>query len=150
MYNGPKTFDLPNYLAQSQMLQGQMQQQMQQFNQLNIYNQNSRGKEYMQEVNKIMEKMDKPEVQLLLEEPEFQAAKQVYEAGFMSFLTKRFNDEFLADELGNEAAKQLLDVTKKLADKVNYASKQKQERYDKLLELLDKNPELLKQLETKE
>jgi hypothetical protein len=98
----------------------------------------------MQEVQNLMNKLDKNELQLLTEEDAFKISKMNYEAAFMEFLSNKYNNEFLTSSKGEEASKAILEVTKQLIDKVNYANRVKQEKYDKLLAYLEANPDILK------
>jgi hypothetical protein len=130
-------------------LNRQLQQLQTQINQVNIYNRNSKGQEYMQEVGSMMAKLDKNEMTLLLEDEAFKKSKDNYEAAFMDFLSTKYNNEFLAGNKGEEAAKDILETVKKLMDKVDYANKVKQEKYEKFMAFLEQNPDILNQLESK-
>jgi hypothetical protein len=124
------------------------QNQMQQFNQVNLFQQQqSRGMEHIKAFNEVLGGLSKEETQNLMTHERFVAAKTMYEAGFMEFLSQKYSQEYLASQVGEQCAANLLNETKAIAEFVTVESKHKKERVDKLLELLDKNPELLNQLE---
>jgi hypothetical protein len=112
-----------------------------------MMNMATKGKENIAESNRLIERLDKNEAEQLVKDQEFIEAKNIYEQAFMGFLSAKFTDEFLMSKNGEEASQILLDTTKKLMDKVNYAAREKQRKFDRLMEALEKNPELAKQLE---
>jgi hypothetical protein len=124
------------------------QNQMQQFNQVNLFQQQqSRGMEHIKALNDVLSGLSKEEMQNLTSNERFVAAKNMYDAGFMEFLSQKYSNEYLASQIGESCAANLLNETKTIAEFVAVESKNKKDRVDKLLELLDRNPELLNQLE---
>jgi hypothetical protein len=91
--------------------------------------------------------LNSEEATALTQNEEFIIAKNSYEKGFMDFLSNKFAGEFLGTDAGEKLSDHLLDTTKKVLDFVAVESKIKKEKVDKLLAFLEKNPELLNQIE---
>lgn len=77
----------------------------------------------LDEINREVGSLSLDEQKVLAQMPEYQMAKQTYEAGFMSFLGTKFSQEFVSSADGKE-------------DKVNT-----------LLELVEQDPEIKKRLD---
>ena len=124
------------------------QNSLTQFNQMNLFQpQQSRGMENIKALNDVLNGLSKEELANLVANERFVSAKNTYDAGFMEFLSQKFSNEFLSSQQGEQYSSHLLSETNAIAEFVTVESKQKKERVDKLLELLDKNPDIIKQLE---
>jgi hypothetical protein len=123
--------------------------QMAQFNQMNVYNgtQQSKGQANIKAFQDAVSGLNSEEATALTQNEEFIIAKNSYEKGFMDFLSNKFAGEFLGTDAGEKLSDHLLDTTKKVLDFVAVESKIKKEKVDKLLAFLEKNPELLNQIE---
>ena len=74
-------------------------------------------------------------------------AKQTYEAGFMAFLGNKFGSEYVSSPDGKLVAENLLDTIKKNKTIIQNQIKAKEERVNKLLELLETDPEMKKKMD---
>lgn len=118
-----------------------------QFNQqLNVYQQIQKNKS-MEEFNQIISSLSQSEQSELMSSQSFIEAKSYYEECFIEYLASKFGNEFLSSQLGDKAATELLSATKSGLDSIQYKAKQRDEKLQKLAELLERNPELAKQLE---
>jgi hypothetical protein len=73
---------------------------------------------------------------------EYKLAKEMYETSFMGYLSSKFSQEYVATPDGKMAAENLLNTIRSAKDKIAYESKVKKEKIDKMLELLDNDPEM--------
>lgn len=101
----------------------------------------------LEEINKTVASMNSEEQAVMAESNEYKLAKQTYEAGFMSYLGSKFASEYVNTPNGKIAANNLLTTIKNLKEKVNEGIKAKQQKIDKLLSLLEKDPDLKKKYE---
>lgn len=101
----------------------------------------------LEEINKTVASMNSEEQAVMAESNEYKLAKQTYEAGFMSYLGSKFASEYVNTPNGKIAANNLLTTIKNLKEKVNEGIKIKQQKIDKLLSLLEKDPDLKKKYE---
>lgn len=62
----------------------------------------------LDEINREVGSLSLDEQKVLAQMPEYQMAKQTYEAGFMSFLGTKFSQEFVSSADGKVAADNLL------------------------------------------
>jgi hypothetical protein len=123
-----------NYMQQMQVMQ-QMQQQKQ------------ASMPVLEEINKAVSAMNAEEQSMMAESQDYQFAKQTYEAGFMSFLGSKFASEYVSTPDGKIAANNLLNIIKQQKEKVSEGLRAKQQKIDKLLNLLENDPELQKKYE---
>lgn len=79
--------------------------------------------------------------------PEYQMAKQTYEAGFMSFLGTKFSQEFVSSADGKVAADNLLATIRKSKEHIHAQLKAKEDKVNTLLELVEQDPEIKKRLD---
>ena len=96
----------------------------------------------MEEINRLVSSMTSDEQSILMESHEYQLAKQTYEAGFMAYLSGIFSSDYMASPDGKLAAEGLLNTIRGVKDKITYEAKVKREKMDKMLELLDSDPEM--------
>lgn len=66
----------------------------------------------LDEINREVGSLSLDEQKVLAQMPEYQMAKQTYEAGFMSFLGTKFSQEFVSSADGKVAADNLLERVK--------------------------------------
>lgn len=96
----------------------------------------------MEEINRLVSSMTSDEQRILMESHEYQLAKETYEAGFMSYLAGIFSNDYIASPDGKLAAEGLLNTIKSVKDRITYEAKIKREKMDRMLELLDSDPEM--------
>ena len=101
----------------------------------------------LEEINKVVSSMSREEQTAMSESKKYQLAKQTYEAGFLAYLGNKFANEYVNTPDGKIAANSLLNTIKQLKDKVNEGIKLKQQKIDKLLSLLENDPDLKKKYE---
>ncbi len=87
------------------------------------------------------------EQKVLAQMPEYQMAKQTYEAGFMSFLGTKFSQEFVSSADGKVAADNLLATIRKSKEHIHAQLKAKEDKVNTLLELVEQDPEIKKRLD---
>ena len=118
------------YLQQMQTMQAMQQQ-----------------KQASEEINKIVSSMSSEEQAVMAESREYQLAKQTYEAGFLGYLGSKFAVEYVTTPDGKIAANNLLTTIKQQKERVNEGLRAKQQKIDKLLNLLENDPDLKKKYE---
>ena len=91
----------------------------------------------LDEINREVGSLSLDEQKVLAQMPEYQMAKQTYEAGFMSFLGTKFSQEFVSSADGKVAADNLLATIRK----------SKEDKVNTLLELVEQDPEIKKRLD---
>lgn len=96
----------------------------------------------LEEISRSFNSMTSDEQSLLMDSHEYQLAKNTYEQNFMAYLSSKFSQEYVATPEGKLAAENLLNTIKSAKDKIAYESKVKKEKIDKMLELLDNDPEM--------
>lgn len=101
----------------------------------------------LEEINRIASSMNAEEQSAMSETREYQLAKQAYEAGFLSYLGSRFAVEYVNTPEGKTATNNLLTTIKQQKEKVNEGIKAKQQKIDKLLNLLENDPDLKRKYE---
>ena len=74
-------------------------------------------------------------------------AKNLYETGLLNFISSRFSYEFVSTHGGKEAAMNLLNVIKGSKEKIMYQAKIRDEKINKVLDMLENDPELRKRYE---
>ena len=117
------------YMQQMQAMQAMQQQQQ---NMIPV----------LDEINKTVASMSSEEQAAMAESQEYQLAKQTYEAGFLGSLGSKFASEYVSTPDGKIAAGNLLKTIKQQKERVNEGLKIKQQKIDKLLSLLESDPEL--------
>ena len=70
-----------------------------------------------------------------------------YEAGFLGYLGSKFAVEYVTTPDGKIAANNLLTTIKQQKERVNEGLRAKQQKIDKLLNLLENDPDLKKKYE---
>lgn len=118
-----------NYQLQMERLNGMKQQQMSTL-------------PVLEEISKAFNSMTSDEQSMLIDSHEYKLAKETYETGFMGYLSSKFSAEYVATPEGKIAADNLLSTIKSAREKIAYESKVKKEKIDKMLELLEKDPEM--------
>ena len=101
----------------------------------------------LEEINKIVSSMSSEEQAVMAESREYQLAKQTYEAGFLGYLGSKFAVEYVTTPDGKIAANNLLTTIKQQKERVNEGLRAKQQKIDKLLNLLENDPDLKKKYE---
>ena len=96
----------------------------------------------LEEISKAFSSMTSDEQSILMDSHEYKLAKETYEAGFMGYLSSKFSQEYVSTPDGKMAAENLLNTIKSAKDKIAYESKVKKEKIDKMLELLENDPEM--------
>lgn len=124
-------------------LQNQYLQQLQVIQQT----QKAQTQPILEEINREVGSLSKEEQSFLAQNNEYQMAKQTYEAGFMAFLGNKFGSEYVSSPDGKLAAENLLDTIKKNKTIIQNQIKAKEERVNKLLELLETDPEMKKKMD---
>ena len=124
-------------------LQNQYLQQLQVIQQT----QKAQTQPILDEISKEVGSLSKEEQSFLAQTNEYQMAKQTYEAGFMAFLGNKFGPEYVSSPDGKLAAENLLDTIKKNKTIIQNQIKAKEERVNKLLELLETDPEMKKKMD---
>lgn len=93
--------------------------------------------------NNISSNLTEDEKKLIEKSPEYSEAKNIYESGFMNFLGNKFSNEYITTPEGRMAGERLLSVIKDVKSKAQQEIAVKQEKLQKVADLLDKHPELL-------
>ena len=101
----------------------------------------------LDEINKTVASMSREEQAVMMESKEYQLAKQTYESGFLNYLGTKFANEYVNTPDGRNAANSLLETIKQQKEKVNEGLRAKQQKIDKLLTLLESDPDLKKKYE---
>lgn len=101
---------------------------------------------YMQQLQ-AMQQAQQAQQKVLAQMPEYQMAKQTYEAGFMSFLGTKFSQEFVSSADGKVAADNLLATIRKSKEHIHAQLKAKEDKVNTLLELVEQDPEIKKRLD---
>ena len=101
----------------------------------------------LDEINKTVASMSREEQAVMIESKEYQLAKQNYESGFLNYLGSKFANEYVNTPDGRNAANSLLETIKQQKEKVNEGLRAKQQKIDKLLTLLESDPDLKKKYE---
>lgn len=97
----------------------------------------------LEEINTFSSNLTEDEKKLIEKSPEYSEAKSSFESGFMSFLGSKFSSEYVATPQGKVAGERLLEVIKDVKSKAQQKIAAKQEKLQKVADLLDKHPELL-------
>jgi hypothetical protein len=118
-----------NYQLQMERLNGMKQQQQ-------------AALPILDEISRAFNSMTVDEQTLLMDSHEYKLAKEMYEASFMGYLSSKFSQEYVATPDGKLAAENLLSTIRSAKDKIAYESKVKKEKIDKMLELLENDPEM--------
>lgn len=101
----------------------------------------------LDEINREVGSLSLDEQKVLAQMPEYQMAKQTYEAGFMSFLGTKFSQEFVSSADGKVAADNLLATIRKSKEHIHAQLKAKEDKVNTLLELVEQDPEIKKRLD---
>lgn len=120
-------------------LQNQYQQQLDTLNRIR-----SAQTDVLNEINKELSSLDKDELNMLYESGEYIMSKNVYESAFLQFISNKFSAEFVGSPEGKEAAMNLLKVIKSSKDKIAYQTKVKNDKINRVLDLLENDPEMRK------
>lgn len=98
----------------------------------------------LEDINKEISSLSKEELGMLYESQDYLMAKNVYESGFLQFISNKFSSEYMLTQAGKESATNLLEVIKNSKEKIAYQTKVKNEKINKVLEMLEKDPEMRK------
>lgn len=120
-------------------LQNQYQQQLDALGRIR-----SAQTDVMAEINKELSTLDKEELAMLYESSDYIMSKNVYESAFIQFISNKFSMEFIGSPEGREAALNLLKVIKNSKDKIAYQTKVKNDKINRVLEMLENDPEMRK------
>lgn len=101
----------------------------------------------LEEINKELGSLSKEEQKLLLDNQDYLMAKNLYETGLLNFISSKFSCEFVSTQGGKEAAMNLLNVIKGSKEKIMYQAKIRDEKINKILDMLENDPELRKRYE---
>jgi hypothetical protein len=101
----------------------------------------------LDEINREVGSLSLDEQKVLAQMPEYQMAKQTYEAGLMSFLGTKFSQEFVSSADGKVAADNLLATIRKSKEHIHAQLKAKEDKVNTLLELVEQDPEIKKRLD---
>lgn len=107
----------------------------------------SAGGEILEEINKELSSLSKEEQNILLGDKDYQMAKNLYETGLLNFISSKFSYEFVSSQGGHEAALNLLNIIKGSKEKIVYQAKMRDEKINKVLDMLENDPELRKRYE---
>lgn len=101
----------------------------------------------LDEINKELNDLSKEEQTLLLENQDYLMAKNLYETSLLNFISSKFSYEFVSTQQGKEASLNLLKTLKNTKEKIQYQAKVRDEKINKVLEMLENDPELRKRYE---
>lgn len=121
-------------------LQRNYQLQMERLNGMKAQQQAT--KPILEEISKAFSSMTVDEQTLLMDSHEYKLAKETYETGFLGYLSGKFSQEYVATPDGKLAAENFLNTIRSAKDRIAYESKVKKEKIDKMLELLENDPEM--------
>lgn len=107
----------------------------------------SAGGGILEEINKELSSLSKEEQNILLGDNDYQMAKNLYETGLLNFISSKFSYEFVSSQGGHEAALNLLNIIKGSKEKIVYQAKMRDEKINKVLDMLENDPELRKRYE---
>jgi hypothetical protein len=96
----------------------------------------------LDEINKELSSLGKEEQLMLYESQEYLAAKGIYESAFLQFISNKFSSEYINSPEGREAAAGLLKTIKSSKEKIALQARQKNEKINKVLEMLESDPEM--------
>lgn len=96
----------------------------------------------LEEISRTFSSMTVDEQTMLMDSHEYKLAKETYETGFLGYLSSKFSQEYVATPDGKMAAENLLNTIRSAKEKIAYESRVKKEKIDKMLELLDNDPEM--------
>lgn len=120
-------------------LQNQYQQQLDALNRIR-----SAQTDILGEINKELSSLDKEELTMLYDSQDYILSKNLYESAFLQFISNKFSAEFVGSPEGREAAVNLLKVIKNSKDKIAYQTKVKNDKINRVLEMLESDPEMRK------
>ena len=120
-------------------LQNQYQQQLDALNRIM-----SAQSDILGEINKELASLDKEELAMLYDSSDYILSKNLYESAFLQFISNKFSMEFVGSPEGKEAAVNLLKVIKNSKDKIAYQTKVKNDKINRVLEMLESDPEMRK------
>ena len=120
-------------------LQNQYQQQLDALNRIR-----SAQTDILGEINKELASLDKEELAMLYDSSDYILSKNLYESAFLQFISNKFSMEFVGSPEGKEAAVNLLKVIKNSKDKIAYQTKVKNDKINRVLEMLESDPEMRK------
>lgn len=101
----------------------------------------------LDEINKELNDLSKEEQALLLENQDYLMAKNLYETSLLNFISSKFSYEFVSTQQGKEASLNLLKTLKNTKEKIQYQAKVRDEKINRVLEMLENDPELRKRYE---
>lgn len=120
-------------------LQSQYQAQLETLNRMKAAQAQSN---ILDEINKELSSLGKEEQLMLYESQEYLAAKGIYESAFLQFISNKFSSEYINSPEGREAAAGLLKTIKSSKEKIALQARQKNEKINKVLEMLESDPEM--------
>lgn len=133
-------FDNPFQSSQLDQLQNQYQSQLDALNRMRT----SDTSNLLGQIGSELGQLSKEDLSILYESPDYQGAKSIYEAGFLQFISNKFAQEYINTSEGREAASNLLKTIKEGKTRIAYQAKVKSEKIEKILELLETDPDLRK------
>lgn len=96
----------------------------------------------LEEINKELSTLTKEEQLVLYETQEYLAAKGIYESAFLQFISNKFSSEYVNSPEGKEAALGLLKTIRSSKERIALQTRQKNEKINKMLEMLESDPEM--------
>ena len=100
----------------------------------------------LEEIHSYSSNLSEDEKKLIEQSSDYREAKNLYETGFMAFLSNKFSHEYITTPQGKLAGEKLLEVIKNVKSKVQQDIANKNAKLQKIADLLDKHPELLEKL----
>lgn len=101
----------------------------------------------LEEINREVASLSNDEQLLLAQTDEYKKAKDSYETGFLMFLGNKFGSEYVLTNEGKVYASQLLDVIRNSKQKIKQQLKAKEERINKLLQIMESDPQIKKRMD---
>lgn len=101
----------------------------------------------LEEINRELSSLSKEEQKILMENQDYLMAKNLYETSLLNFISSKFSYEFVSSQAGKEAATNLLNTIRGSKEKISYQAKVRDEKINKVLEMLENDPELRKRYE---
>lgn len=98
----------------------------------------------LDQINREVMSMTSDEQNILAQTQEYINAKQTYENGFMAFLGNKFAQEYVSSADGKIAAESLLKSIQTAKEKVSTEIKNRQEKMNMMLSLLENDPDIRK------
>jgi ribulose bisphosphate carboxylase small subunit len=139
MFGNTNNWGNPFQSQNLDQLQSQYQSQLETLNRMKAAQAQSN---ILDEINKELALLDKDEQLMLYESQDYLAAKSIYESAFLQFISNKFSAEYVNSPEGKEAAMGLLKTIKSSKERIALQTRQKAEKINKMLEMLESDPEM--------